>query len=81
MVPSWFFMGLAMNPKGWSFLQDFLSSDRRAWAIPDMFRLDFQYFLKCRYELYILYWIIGIMINYLDIKLIFLNTSIIKCNK
>ena len=36
MVPSWFFIGLAMKPNGWSFLQDFLSSDRRAWAIPDI---------------------------------------------
>ena len=42
MVPSWFFMGLAMNPKGWSFLQDFLSSDKRAWAIPDISSLVFQ---------------------------------------
>ena len=27
---------LAMKPKGWSFLQHFLSSERRAWAIPDI---------------------------------------------
>jgi hypothetical protein len=25
-----------MKPKGWSFLQHFLSSERRAWAIPDI---------------------------------------------
>ena len=27
---------LAMKPKGWSFLQHFLSSDNLAWAIPDI---------------------------------------------
>ena len=49
IVPSAFFIGLeggevrqqevadlAMNPKGWSFLQHFLSSESRAWAIPDI---------------------------------------------
>ena len=34
MVPSPFFMGLAMKPNGWSFLQHFLSSDSRPCAMP-----------------------------------------------
>jgi hypothetical protein len=36
-VPSGFFKGLAMNPKGWSFLHAFRSSESLAWAMPLMF--------------------------------------------
>ena len=39
-LPSGFFIGRAMKPKGWSFLQAFLSSDKRAWAIPLMSNSD-----------------------------------------
>lgn len=39
IVPSGFFVGTATKPKGWSFLQAFLSCARRLRAIPDIFKV------------------------------------------
>lgn len=39
IVPSGFFVGTATKPKGWSFLQAFLSCASRLRAIPDIFKV------------------------------------------